>query len=129
MDKEQLYQFSIEERIVMPRAVAKQIEILFKQGSICEKMERIYEIVREECPDYHHDDNSNARKFLTGRVIQVMRKVGNKEGRISFVRRKIPVTAVTRIVDVLGMSSGKILQGKNIEIFITHVNENFKTNK
>jgi hypothetical protein len=129
MIKEQLYQFSSDERIVMPRPVAREIEKLFKQGSMCEKLEEIYAIVRDECPEYVHEDNSNARKFLTGRVIVTMRKLRNGEGRISHVRRKIPITAVMRIVDKLGMTSGKFLQGKNLEVFTEYLNKTFKTNE
>jgi hypothetical protein len=100
MDKSNLYQFAPEERIIMPRSLAKEIESRFKNGSISPELEEIYRIVREECSEYKHADNSNARKFLTARAVLTIKKNKKGEGRKIVVRRKIPVTAVMKIVDL-----------------------------
>ena len=128
MDKSELYQFSPNDRIVMPRPIAKLIELELKQGSVSTKMEDIYQIVREECPRYKHADNSNARKFLTARVLEGLRKVKNGEGRKTFVVRKLPSAAIARISDVLGLTSGKYMQGAQLEVIAVVLNEQFKAN-
>ena len=128
MDKSELYQFSPNDRIVMPRPIAKLIEAELKQGSVSVLMEEIYQIVRDECIKYNHADNSNARKFLTARVLQSIRKVASGEGRKTTIIRKIPVSAVSRIADALGLSSGKFKQGKQVKMFTTVLHDQFKAN-
>lgn len=116
MDKSDLYKFSPDERVTVPRPIAIVIENMLKQGHTEPKLERIYEIIREENPTYQHPDNSNARKILTGRVIRG-------------IKRKMPVTALVRIVDQLGISSGKYLQGRQMDMFETMLQEQLNANK
>lgn len=129
MQKSDLYPFSPTDRIIMPRAIGREVEKLLKNGSICSKLEEIYQIVRDECPEYQHADNSNARKFLTGRGVLTMQKNKRKEGRLVVVRRKIPVTAVIKICDKLGISSGKYIQGKQIELITESLDSQFNVSK
>jgi hypothetical protein len=104
MDKENLFEFSENDKMVMPKNVAVVIKGLLKQGEISPQIEEIYEIIREEMPTYRHADNSNARKILTRKSIKN-------------IIRKMPITAYLRIIQVLGIASGKFLPGKQEEIF------------
>jgi hypothetical protein len=101
IQKENLYPF--REKIVMPKEVANAIEKLFKQGSVCEELEKIYQIIRDENPKYLHHDNSNARKIITARKVK---------GAV----RKLPKTAYYLILDVLGIASGKVAPGRQLDL-------------
>jgi hypothetical protein len=111
LSKEYFYQFAEDDKILMPAKVAAAVELLLKQGTVVPEIEDCYEIIREEQPKYKHDDNSNARKMLTGKVLVKEGKNGNV-----YIRRLIPLSAYVRILDVLGIVSGKFIPGRQLEI-------------
>lgn len=115
LSKEYFYQFAEDEKIMMPRKVAAAVEILLKQGTTIPEIEDCYEIIRDEVPGYKHGDNSNARKMLTGKVLV---KDG-KNGKVVFIRRKIPCSAYVRVLDKLGLVSGKYVPGRQLDIIST----------
>jgi hypothetical protein len=102
------------QKIMMPRRIAAVIESLLKQGTVLPEIEECYEIIRDENPVYQHADNSNARKMMTAKTIV------KADGKI--IRRKIPTTAIIRIIDKLGIASGKYIQGKQLQMFQTQLN-------
>jgi hypothetical protein len=111
-------EFTEDDKIMMPKKVAAVIESLLKQGTVLPEIEECYDIVKAEHPSYKHTDNSNARKMLTGKVIV------SQNGRA--VRRKIHVTAVIRIIDKLGIASGKYIPtGRQLDFFKTVLNAQF----
>jgi len=112
LSKEYFYQFSENEKMMMPRKVASAVEALLKQGTVIPEIEDCYEIIREEVPGYKHGDNSNARKMLTGKVLVKDGKNGNSV----FIRRKIPCSAYVRVLDKLGIVSGKYVPGRQLDI-------------
>ena len=111
LSKEHFYQFDENEKMMMPSKVAAAVEVLLKQGTVLKEIEDCYQIIRDEVPNYKHGDNSNARKMLTGKVL---RKEG-KKGHV-IIRRLIPRSAYVRILDVLGIASGKFIQGRQLEM-------------
>lgn len=108
-DNHEIYKFG-NERVRMPRPLAKQIEALLVQKKISDKMEKIYEVIRRNVPSYRHKDNSNARKMLTAR-------------NINGIIRKLPTTAIMEIVNILGIASGKYMQGSQPSLFDSIVSE------
>ena len=114
LNKDEIYKFSPDEKRLMPAKVAAVIESLMKHGSMLPILEEIYEIIREEIPDYKHGDNSNARKMLTAKILV-------KQGKTKkiYIRRLIPLSAYVRVLDKLGIASGKYLPGRQAEIFTT----------
>lgn len=116
IQRNNLYQFEKKDKIVMPRHVAKSIEKLFKQGSTCEELEKIYQIIRDENPNYLHPDNSNARKIIAARKVK---------GAV----RKMPKTAYYLILDVLGISSGKAAPGRQLDLVTDQLNEQSNVTK
>jgi hypothetical protein len=118
ISKEDFYQFADGDKILMPKPVAAAVEALLKQGTVIPEIEDCYQIIRDENPDYQHADNSNARKMLTGKII--IKK--SEKGKKIVVRRLIPVSAYLRILDVLGIASGKFIQGRQIKLFTTILN-------
>ena len=113
MDKSQLYDFKDTDRMTVPKEVANVIKGLLKQGETSPEIERVYEIIREEMPNYLHKDNSNARKIITRR-------------NINGIIRKLPVAAYTQIIQHLGIASGKFMQGKQLDLITNFVNDSFK---
>ena len=102
-EKHELYQFG-DERVRMPRPIAIRIEKELVKARTNSKMKLCYDVIRRNNPKYKHLDDSNARKMLTAR-------------NIDGVIRKLPVTAILEIVDILGIASGKYMMGSQPEIF------------
>jgi hypothetical protein len=111
LSKENFYQFAEDEKMMMPAKVAAAVEGLLKQGTVIPEIEDCYQIIREEALKYRHSDNSNARKMLTGKILVKEGKKGNV-----IIRRLIPRSAYVRILDVLGIASGKFIQGRQLEM-------------
>ena len=109
--KHQFFDFDPNSKIFVARPIGRKIEALMKRGSMISELEECYAIIREECPHYSHQDNSNARKMMTGR-------------KIKGVKRLLPLTAYLRILDKLGIASGKYIQGKQLDMFTKSVNKN-----
>lgn len=95
MNREIIYQGP--ELVKVPKDILTKVDEMTKQGSITEEKLKIYDIIRQEYPNYVHVDNSNARKMLNG-------------------IRKIRYTAVILIYDILGIRSGKFIPGRNLTI-------------
>ena len=111
LSKEYFYQFAEDEKIMMPAKVAAAVEALLKQGTVIPEIEDCYQIIRDEVPNYKHVDNSNARKMLTAKVLVKQGKKGNV-----IIRRLIPCSAYVRILDILGIASGKFVPGRQLEM-------------
>jgi hypothetical protein len=111
LSKENFYQFAEDDKMMMPPKVAAAVEALLKQGTVIPEIEDCYQIIREEVPKYKHGDNSNARKMLTGKILMKEGKRGNV-----IIRRLIPRSAYVRILDVLGIASGKFIQGRQLDM-------------
>jgi hypothetical protein len=111
LSKEYFYQFAEDDKMMMPAKVAAAVEGLLKQGTVIPEIEDCYQIIREEALKYRHSDNSNARKMLTGKILVKEGKKGNV-----IVRRLIPRSAYVRILDVLGIASGKYIQGRQLDM-------------